>query len=493
MQPAARQQAEQLLADLEKLQAERLRRAGATDPVLFARSLTLIVDGRTVPFQPDPWQCDVLSYKGDRLILNVGRQSGKSTVLAVLALHRALYVPGSLILIISGAQRQSDELFRKVLDFLSRLPFKPRLSEDNKRSIELENRSRIVALPANDGTIRGFSAPAILIEDEAAEVPDDVHVAVRPMLLRSKGKFIMSGTPKGRRGHFFETWERADPALWRKIRLPSEDSSCDKTWLAREKADLARRGMEEIYRQEYECEFIDAASGRVYCGFDEKRNLIDALPKADPANPWIYLCGLDFGITNQNAVSVLAWRRHDPSVYVVEAYRLSGDAVDMALETQSLEARYKFTQIIGDEGGMGKAFGEQMRRRYRIPIQPVEKHNKNGNISLLNGDLRTGRVRVVASACTDLIDEWLQLAWNAGGTKEGPGDNHAADATLYAWRACNAFHQQPLKERPRPGTPDWWAEREKEELEQDNERARRRRSEQGDDWVSALEEQASGF
>src|SRR6185437_5429026 len=115
------------LAELEAIENERARRAAREDPVAFARLLTLIgKDGRAVPFRPDPWQCDVLRYRGERMILNIGRQSGKSTVLAILSLHRAIYVPGSLVIIISGAQRQSDELLRKVMDFVSRLKVRPK-------------------------------------------------------------------------------------------------------------------------------------------------------------------------------------------------------------------------------------------------------------------------------------------------------------------------------------------------------------------------------
>lgn len=41
---------------------------------------------------------------------------GKSTVSSILAMHTALYQPGSLTLLLSPTERQSKELFRKVLD-----------------------------------------------------------------------------------------------------------------------------------------------------------------------------------------------------------------------------------------------------------------------------------------------------------------------------------------------------------------------------------------
>src|SRR5215213_7655713 len=80
----------------------------ALDRVTFARALGL---------EPDPWQEDLLRSTANRTLLNCCRQSGKSTMTGLIALHRALYYPGSLILCLAPALRQSQELFQKVLGF----------------------------------------------------------------------------------------------------------------------------------------------------------------------------------------------------------------------------------------------------------------------------------------------------------------------------------------------------------------------------------------
>ena len=78
----------------------------ALDPVAFAR------DG--LGFTSDTWQTEALRWAGKRLMLNCCRQAGKSTIASILALHRALYYPGALVLLVSPSLRQSGELFRKV-------------------------------------------------------------------------------------------------------------------------------------------------------------------------------------------------------------------------------------------------------------------------------------------------------------------------------------------------------------------------------------------
>src|SRR5690349_8793554 len=71
---------------------------------------------------PDPWQADFLQSSWQRALLLCSRQAGKSTVTAALATHTAYYQPQSLTLLLSVAQRQSSELFRKVKRFYYALP-----------------------------------------------------------------------------------------------------------------------------------------------------------------------------------------------------------------------------------------------------------------------------------------------------------------------------------------------------------------------------------
>src|SRR5262245_54237121 len=86
----------------------------------YARSLALAFDPslilRAQGLDPDPWQRQFLLCADRQVLLNCCRQSGKSTTTAARALHTALFLPGSLVLLLSPTQRQSAELFRKVRD-----------------------------------------------------------------------------------------------------------------------------------------------------------------------------------------------------------------------------------------------------------------------------------------------------------------------------------------------------------------------------------------
>ncbi len=203
--------------------------------------------------EPDHWQKQVLRFDGRRLILNCSRQSGKSTTTAVLALHRAMYYPNSLILLISPSLRQSSELFRKVADMLKILDQQPKRTEDNKLSLAFSNGSRILSLPSSESTIRGFSGVDLIIEDEASRVDDSLYYSIRPMLAVNNGVLILMSTPWGKRGHFFSEWSEGG-AVWERIQITANDCPrISPDFLAEEKASLG----DWWYSQEYFCEFRD--------------------------------------------------------------------------------------------------------------------------------------------------------------------------------------------------------------------------------------------
>jgi len=171
---------------------------------------------------------------------------------AVIALHRALYHPGSLILYLTPALRQSQELFGKVLGFYRDLERPIPAQAERRLSLELENGSRIVTLPGTEKTIRGFSGAALLIVDEAARVDDSLYFAVRPMLAVSGGALIMLSTPAGKRGVFFEEWTNG--AGWERYEVTVEECPrIGEKFIEEERKSLPAR----IFRQEYECSFED--------------------------------------------------------------------------------------------------------------------------------------------------------------------------------------------------------------------------------------------
>ena len=71
--------------------------------------------------------------------------------------------------------------------------------------------------------MRGFSGVSLIIEDEAAFVPDDLYIAVRPMLAVSRGRLILMSTPNGTRGHFYLAWADGEESPWERVRITAQE------------------------------------------------------------------------------------------------------------------------------------------------------------------------------------------------------------------------------------------------------------------------------
>jgi len=141
-------------------------------------------------------------------IWNASRQIGKSFAVALLALMKAIEAPKSTVLIVSASERQAKELIEKVklhLEFVKNLGkiLDVDFFEDVKTQtqiIKFPNRSRIISVPSNPDTVRGFTAD-LLILDEFAFVQHDKELwrAVFPMITRKKeAKLVITSTPFGK-------------------------------------------------------------------------------------------------------------------------------------------------------------------------------------------------------------------------------------------------------------------------------------------------------
>jgi hypothetical protein len=213
----------------------------AFDRVEFAKSLGLT---------PDPWQERLLRSTSPRVLLNCCRQSGKSTTSAIIALHRALYFPGSLVLALAPALRQSQELFAKIAGFYKDLGRPVAPHGERKLSLDLENGSRILTLPGSEKTVRGFSGVGLLIVDEAARVEDQLYYATRPMLAVSGGSLMMLSTPASKRGVFYTEWTSGEG--WEHYEVRADDCPrITRAFLEEERKALPP----PVFRAEYECSF----------------------------------------------------------------------------------------------------------------------------------------------------------------------------------------------------------------------------------------------
>jgi hypothetical protein len=210
------------------------------DPVVWVREI--------VGVEPTAWQQSFLrAPRGASIAALTARQVGKTTTAAWAIAHAMLFYPGSLSVIACPAQRQSAEAVRRSKEVLVKAAAK--FKSDNVYALELENGSRVLALPSGDDTVRGLTVDAWIIADEAARLTDELIAALRPMRARRpEARFAMLSTAWSRIDPFWKVWDSDDPT-WLRLRATA---GSDPTLFTAEFLEQERRALgEHAFRREY--------------------------------------------------------------------------------------------------------------------------------------------------------------------------------------------------------------------------------------------------
>jgi hypothetical protein len=375
---------------------------------------------RAQGLDPDPWQSDLLTSSDRQVLLNCSRQSGKSTTVAALALHTALFQPGSLVLLLSPSLRQSGEIYRKVLDGYGAVGrFVPATSE-TQFHLELANGSRVLCLPGREGTVRSFSGVRLLVLDEAARIPDALYRSVRPMLAVSRGRLVALSTPFGQRGWFHDEWHGTGP--WKKVRVTWRD--CPRItpdFIAEETRALGP----EWTAQEYECSFV-SMHGLVYPDF------VEAVQRPGTAVPGLAgkrVGGIDFGWRNPFAAVWGVLDRNDVLWIEGERYLRQTPLHDHAAALKALGGVTWFADPAG------RTEIEELRAA-GLTVRAGDNDIRPG-IAAVTARLRTGRPKVTGPACPNLLAEARLYRYPTEAERalhgENPvdADNHALAALRY--------------------------------------------------------------
>jgi hypothetical protein len=192
--------------------------------------------------------------------------------------------------------------------------------------------------------------------------------------------------------------------------------------------------------------WIQESTGLVYHAA-ANADFVDRLPDGQQ---WTYVLGVDIGATNNCAFAIYALSPWLPEIYLLATMEPEGlnTPRDVAQYVKRLDETYHFERIVGDHGGLGKGYLEEMRRWFEIPIINAEKNDKRGYIELYNGALENRMVRVVRPACATWIDQTSHLLWkDERRLEEMPKmPNHSCDAALYGWRESRHYTHEDKPE-----------------------------------------------
>ena len=235
-----------------------------SDHVYFAKNYIKIVslDHGEIPFKMYPFQEKLINnFHENRFnICRMPRQTGKSTTCVSYLLHYAVFNDNVNIAILANKASTAQDLLSRLQFAYEKLPkwMQQGIVSWNKRSLELENGSKIIAASTSASAVRGGSYNVIFL-DEFAFIPnhiaDEFFASVYPTISSGKStKVLIVSTPKGM-NHFYRIWHDAERGKNEYIPTDvhwSEVPGRDDKW----KAQTIANTSEQQFKVEFECEFL---------------------------------------------------------------------------------------------------------------------------------------------------------------------------------------------------------------------------------------------
>ena len=192
-------------------------------------------------------------------VLVTHRQMGK-TVCAINHLLKSALInqrPSSRYFYISPFLKQTKLI---AWDYIRRYtaPLPDIKLSETELSVSLPNGAKIWLLGAdNPDALRGTYADGVVLDEYAQIKPDVFDEIVRPMLLSRQGWALFTGTPKGQ-NQFYELYQQAQKAMisrphqWWCGVFPADQTG---VILPQELAEIREQTPENLFRQEYLCDF----------------------------------------------------------------------------------------------------------------------------------------------------------------------------------------------------------------------------------------------
>ena len=329
----------------------RLRKAKG-DAAFFARTF--------LGWHPFAYQERLVRDRSKRIVCCWGRQCGKTSTIAVKAIHFAYSSPNMNVLIASPSLRQSMIMFDRVLGFINDSPIlSTGVARKTRTIIHLLNGSRITALPCSENLLRGYTADLVIC-DEAAFMPDDVIVkVVFPMLSATDGSAIFLSTPWGRDHFFYRAFIDSGYSV-------HYVKSTECPLIKPEFLEEQRRNMsEEAFRMEYLAEFVEAAT----CFFpqdlirscvDPDLEFVSGLEESAPRGE--YYAGADFGkLEDYSAVTIL--KREGDLLKLVYLYEfpLGSSYSNVIGHLVKANQIFQLHKVLIDQTGVGEPVLEELK------------------------------------------------------------------------------------------------------------------------------------
>lgn len=395
-----------------------------------------------------------------------GGRAGKTVADAAYLIYTALKKPRSVCLYLTLSRSNAKKLIWPELKLINDRFKLGGVVNESDLSINY-NGSFIYASGASTRAeiekFRGLPL-GICIIDEIQSFPPFVEELIDAVIAKRlfdyNGVLALTGTPGPvPSGYFYDACHNDTYAhfYWTSFDNPWIKIKSGKTAEELANEEMQRKGVTEsdpyVQREIFGKWVLDTQS--LVIKYSDSRNHFEELP-----GNLTYIFGIDIGFEDADAIAVLGFGQSAATTYLVHEHVVAKQGfTDLVANIENLRERYKPIKLMIDEGGLGKKLAEEMRRRYRIPVQPADKVRKFENIEMLNDCLMTKRF--MAKKDSRFAHDSRRLEWDFDRMRPDKKfisnrfHSDIIDAVLYGFKESPAFTWQPEPIKPKFGTPEW--------------------------------------
>ena len=345
-------------------------------------------------FSPFPYQSRLLCDGSKRIVVCMGRQTGKTTITAAKAIWFAYVHPGTTTLIVSPSLRQSIILFDRILSFIysNKILFAS-VKRKTRTIIQLDNGSQIIALPCSAHRLRGHTAHNLIV-DEAAFLPDEIITQILfPMLATTGGNLVLLSTPWGRENVFYRAF--SDPSY-----SVHHVKSSECPLISREFLEEQRQNMTSMaYDMEYNAFFVEPASSYFTqelikgCINPEMELETDIEKVSFPSGD--YYLGCDLGKLNDYSVIAIVKKVGDVIQLVfLKEFPLETPYSHVIGFIVRAEQKFRFRKVLIDRSGVGEAVLEELKDLPNVEGASFSVEKKAEYLAYLRIRMEQGQFRM---------------------------------------------------------------------------------------------------
>ncbi|MEM2991202.1 MAG: terminase family protein, partial [Halobacteria archaeon] len=408
---------------------------------------------KVLGIEPFDYQAKLLDDENKRIVACMGRQTGKTTTIAMKAIYFAGTNPNVTVLITSPSLRQSMIMFDRIATFVYSVPrLRNNIVRATRTLIHFENGSRIIALPCSENLLRGYTAQMVIC-DEASFMPEEVITQVIfPMLSTTDGYAIFLSTPWGKDHFFYRAFVNPSYSV-HKVKS-SECPLIKREFLEEMKANMTR----EAYLMEYEAEFVEALNS--YFPQDLIRKCVElaqrlgvelygSLEATFPIGD--YYAGVDFGKLQDYSV-IMVLKREGEILKLVYFYQFPLETPYSQVIGHLVRAnqKFKFRKVLVDQTGVGEPVLEEIRNQglgnvegLKFTVQTKEELLSNLKIAMEQNRLAIPSHRQL---CKQIYEQ--QYAYSKSGHLQFSHPTNSHDDMLWSLALSTYAAREPPRKEP---------------------------------------------